>query len=234
MHSRLAACVILMLVATGCADPDRLSAAEAERCKIEARSTIEQKIRSAEAEYPLLLKRLASERDAKKWTEQEYGYLRAEIEKVPEWIEDNQTVYINMLARLTRATETEEPDIRESVRSGMCNGGIYFGSPTSRLSLYLDNPEQGRKLIEPKVREEENRKQEEKIGAEMDRINEIKSQLTQKSVGVSATTDGYGAVVQLFHMPDGNSLKCTTDFGDGTPLFWCDGGYNRYMKKLAR
>lgn len=66
---------------------------------------------------------------------------------------------------------------------------------------------------------------------QMAEINHIKGQLRKRASEVFSTTDGYGATVQLFHMPNGETVECTTDFTGGSPLFWCkDAAHKKYLK----
>lgn len=55
--------------------------------------------------------------------------------------------------------------------------------------------------------------------------------LRRKADRVFSATDAYGDTVQLFHMPNGETLECTTDLGGEPPLFWCDGAaHKKYLR----
>jgi hypothetical protein len=136
--------------------------------------------------------------------------------------------------QLERASNGPVEDIRAKYEDwGWCEGGTALYSPADSVRYLIENPDSlGFEIRQyrKEQREKEAREEARRNSEAMERINNIKDQLRQKAISVSSANDAYGAVAQIYSMPDGNILTCKTDFTGGNPLFWCEGGYDRYVR----
>ena len=114
-------------------------------------------------------------------------------------------------------------DISDARMVSKCGSNISYYTP-----LYIDRW----KELDVTLKEEEaDRIARNSRREQIDEINETKRILRGKATRVFSTTDAYGDAVQLFHMPNGETLECTTDLGGDPPLFWCDGAaHKKYLK----
>ncbi len=229
--------IIFAALVAACSDPNQLSRREISSCRDRLEVSFSRVLKD-EGSAPEVLKRIADEADARNLSPTQIAILSERARSIPDDIEAarRHRDYIN--GQLDAAAEGPIEGIREKYKTPLwCSGGTALFPPARSVVHGLENPE----TLRYEVQRREDARERERIreahqeevrrnAAEMERINGIKSQLRRQAFRVYSTTDGYGAIVQLFHMPDGNTLECKTDFTGGSPLFWCEGGYGKYVR----